>query len=464
MEKLLKSKYYSIVVAFVIFAFWFMCYMQYSKADHMPSNYLVTFETIGLIVIGIVSAYLLIRHDDMFYAVPWIVYTPFVFSRPFDTQTIPYSLFIAGGLFFIGLVCHLIRFRKKLKMGSFFAGIALIGVSLVLGGINTNAPFLKEQIIFTSIAGVGLILIYVIFASNVRTSFRRTCRMLNNLGVLLCIQVMVSINHSADPLSFLITKNITVGWGSSNNIAMMLLLTFPCGTYLAIRSKGPKIVLYVFSVFVQMCIIIITYSRGAIAALIIGASILFVITSILVFKQERSSSITYVASVAGFTILIGIGVILFINTKNEYLLPYANGFKENITHINLTNFNGRNPIYENCIAKFKENMLFGQGLYAPFYDNDVTGGYQWGHSTVIHTMYTMGIVGLVALGIHFAQKYLNLLIKPNLEKITACVCMFASGLYGLVDVSYYFINYMVVLIMMLVCLERTIRLSFDIEE
>ena len=462
MEKVLKSKYYPLIVMAIMFFFWLICYLQYDKQTRIASDYLITFESIELTIIGLICAYLLVRYQDLFYVVPWITYTPFVFARPFTSQTIPYALFIAGGALFIGLIIHIIRFKIKLTIGSHFAGLALLAVALVLGGINTGAGFLKTQIMFSLIAGAGLLAIYVLFVSMLDVKFRTLAHLINYLGILLCLEVVASINHAADPLDFLIYKNIGVGWGISNNISIILLMTFPMSAYLAVKSKGAKVALYSFTGYAQIVTIILTYSRGAIAALIIGGAAVAIISIIMSIKEDRPTYIPYFISIAFFLMLTVLVVFLFINTKDDNLIRYARGFKDNITSINLTTFNGRNPIYIHCIEEFKTNPIFGKGLYAPFFDNEFTGGYQWGHSTVIHTMYTMGLIGLVALAIHMAQKYLNLFLKPNIEKIFIALGFLASGLYGLVDVSYYFINYMVVLIMILVCLEKTIKESFDI--
>ena len=463
MEKILKSKYYSLIVAMIIFAFWLVCFFQYSTETGEASKYLVTFESIELTLIGLICAFLLMWYKNMFYVVPWITYTPFVFAHPFTPETIPYGLFIAGALLLVGIIIHMIRFKHKIRIGSFFLGLALLAVALVLGGINTKASFLKEQIIFTSIASSAALAIYVVLVSGVDVEFRNVAHLINNLGVLLCLQVIASIFHQEHYLSFLTNKNINVGWGISNNIAMILLVTIPCGIYLAIKSKGLKVMLYTFASFSQAVMIIITYSKGGIVALAIGGSVLIIISIFITAKEGKHTLIQYLISICLFMAIVSTALLIFLNSKSDAIVPYANAFKGYFSDIDFTYFNGRTPIYDYYIREFKFWPIFGSGLFAPFYDSPFSYEYTWGHNTFIHTMYTMGTVGLVALSIHMLQKYLNLLIKPNLEKITIVLCCFTSGLYGLVDVSYYFVNYMVVLIMCLVCMEKTIRVSFDID-
>ena len=460
MEKIYKSKFYLLVISIIIFAFWFVCML--AQNGKIKTEYYLTIESIELTAIGAAAFIVLVTSNNLFYVIPWITYTPFVFSHPFTSTTMPYALFIAGGLLFIGIIVHLIKYKIKLTLGAFFLGLLLLGIAIVLGGINTGADFLKQQIPFTIVAAAGLIIIYIIFVSGTDVDFRMLCHLMNCLGLLLSLQVIASFYFLEDYFSFLINKIIDVGWGISNNIAIMLLISIPCSIYLAIKSTYLKTAFYTVVAYLQTVIVVLTYSRGAVAALAVGGSILLIVSIWLAFKNSLKTAIPYLLTILVLVGLSAFGLYLFLTSENEQVMVYADGFKENITKINLDSLNGRDPIYEHCMEEFKLNPIFGKGLYSPFFDNEFTGGYQWGHSTVIHTLYTMGSVGGVALGIHFIQKYLNLLIKPNTEKIIAVFSFAISGLYGLVDVSYYFINYMIVFIMYLICLQKTVKASFDL--
>ena len=168
MEKLLKSKYYTLIVALIMFVFWQICFLSYPKGNHVVSTFITTTELIECIIIGLVCFSLLTFFENMYYVIPWITYTPFVFSRPFDTQTIPIGLFIAVGLFVIGIVIHIIRFKPKLKKGSFSLGFILLALAIILGGIGTKATYLGMQILFAIPASLALLAIYILFSSNVR--------------------------------------------------------------------------------------------------------------------------------------------------------------------------------------------------------------------------------------------------------------------------------------------------------
>ena len=53
---------------------------------------------------------------------------------------------------------------------------------------------------------------------------------------------------------------------------------------------------------------------------------------------------------------------------------------------------------------------------------------------------------------HHLEKYIFCLKKINLEKIIVLIGFVATDIYGFMDVSYFFINFMIVLIIILVAL------------
>ena len=65
----------------------------------------------------------------------------------------------------------------------------------------------------------------------------------------------------------------------------------------------------------------------------------------------------------------------------------------------------------------------------------------------------MGLFGCFAMLVHLFQKYFVLLKKPNVWKITVVASFAISGFYGLFDVSYYFVNYMIPLVLGMAMLE-----------
>ena len=78
------------------------------------------------------------------------------------------------------------------------------------------------------------------------------------------------------------------------------------------------------------------------------------------------------------------------------------------------------------------------------------GEFQWCHSTLLQAIYSGGIVGLIAILIHLFEKYFYLIKNMSIEKLVLIASFALSGIYGLFDVSYYFICYMVVIMIIFV--------------
>ena len=72
--------------------------------------------------------------------------------------------------------------------------------------------------------------------------------------------------------------------------------------------------------------------------------------------------------------------------------------------------------------------------------------FEWAHCTFLQAAFCFGIIGLIAMIYHMIEKYFTCLKKINLEKSTLIAAYLISGTYGLFDVSYFFINYMILLL------------------
>lgn len=439
----LDNKFYIPMVAIISFAFWLLAFL--SNKQILDANFITKVENISLLVFGIIAAILLVLFKNTFYFIPWVIFVPFVFARPFDALTIPKCIFIGLGLMVVGLILNIIIYKPKLKLGQFFYGLLILCIAFVLGGINVKTDNYTLQIFLTTLCVVAFLSVYCLIASSARVSFEEVARMFTYLGIFLVLQLVVYFLIQEDVLQAFLNKSTNVGWGISNNIALMLLFTFPFTLFLAIANKRIKTILYTIITYAQVAAVVITYSRGAIIALALG---IILLVPFVVWKAKDR-------------ITLSIAVVCLI----VFSIIFIDQFKTNrpeeferiltiIKNVDFEDFNGRTPIYEECINALKENPIFGKGVLSAFEQNasgDVV--YEWGHSTILQTVRTMGLVGCIAMIIHLVQKYFVLIRKPTVWKIIVIASFAISGLYGLFDVSYYFINYMIPLILGMAMLE-----------
>ncbi len=440
----LDSRYYFPIITFLVFVFWFVPYLLQQRWE-ITGTIVDVLEGIGLFIISTIALLILVLFEKTFYAIPIITLVPFMFSHPFDVYTSPICLYISLGLFALGLIIHFILYKTKLKFGHFLSGLLILGLGIILGGINIkNDNKLIQLLIVISCVG-GFAILYLFLSSTINIEFNDLARLMTYLGILLVLQSIMYCFVQPEGLISAFTKNLSVGWGISNNVALIILLTSPFTLYLALNNQGKKCVIYLIITLIQFITIVLTYSRGAILSLFVGFCFMLPIS---IIKANDRKTVVRTIVVAAIIMLIS-GLLFAIIFKD-----LTSKFFESLFGIDFNNLNGRSEIYENAIAIIKKYPIFGRGMLSNFNES---GDYVWGHSTYLQTAMTMGIVGVIFLSFHMVQKYFYLAKNANLWKIMTIFGLAMSDLYGLFDVSYYFVNYMIVLIVVLVSIDNLIN-------
>lgn len=439
----MSKKLYSLITSLVIFLFWLITFLCFNYSIDIKIISII--ESIQLSIIGLFSLILFAFFENTFYILPIFCYVPFMFSHPFDALTIPIGLYIALALAFIGAIIHFIKYKIKLIKPKLLLGICIFLVSLTIGGIlNFDNKYLLIQFLFCLVISILFSLGYSFFVSTgKKEDFKTISTIMNCLAILLIFQ---EITYFIIHPNFSI-KALNVGWGISNNIALILLFTLPFSLYMAIMEKGKIRYAYQLFIFIEFILIILTYSRGGIIISLFEIITLFII-GFLAFKKEKSlKSFILVNLIFSLILLTSFGIVCL--KSPEFI---KNIYNSTIKGINLSTLNGRLKIYKEYIHLSKNHLIFGHGILYPFlYSVDVgNGAYQWGHCTYIHTLFTLGIVGVVAITYHFIEKYYSVIKNINLEKSILLMGFAFSGLYGMIDISYFFINYMMVFIVVII--------------
>lgn len=443
-QKGLNSKYYLPAISLIVLIFWFIPYLIQTR--YFTTGTVVNaLEGFGLILLALIALFVLILYKETYYSIPIITFVPFMFSHPFDVYTSPVCLYISIAILALGLIIHFIRFRTKLKFGHFLGGIILLGVGMMLGGINVKTDTRWINFLIVSGCVMGFIVLYVFLSSTIKISYENIARLMTYLGIILVMESMSYYIVKPGGISNLFSKGMNVGWGISNNVALILLFTSPFTLYLAISNEKKKCITYLLITILQFLIIVMTYSRGAILSLAIG--ICFMLPISIIKASDRKTFVKVILISIGVVV---IGFVLFLIIYKEY----ASKFFDELFRINLKDYNGRGPIYKQCIEIIKQYPIFGRGILSNFNES---GTYIWGHSTYLQTAMTMGFVGVVLITIHMIQKYFYLARNIKLWQITTIFGLAMSDFYGLFDVSYYFVNYMLILVVVLVSIEGLIE-------
>lgn len=430
LEKYSNNKYVKIGILILIFLGWLIPYIN-------KENYQI-FEIIFQFIIGIMASIFLLIFKNTFLVLEIILLFPFMFSRGLTLYTIPIHLYILVPLLVISFVLHLVIFKQKLKKPLFLIGLILMLVSVVFGGSLVGYEDKLTKMLMLFLVCSLLLFLYIFFSSTTNMTFYDLSFAMLLLGILIISQLFVY--GIINPNSFLLNKGIETGWASnSNNIAMMLLFTFPFTFYLGLKNiKFKRYLYYVFS-YLTIFVIIITYSRGAIFSGLI--SFVAMLITLSFFKETKRSALCYLGYCFAFIFVVLLGIyIVSPQVFNTAIMQ--------LTKIDFNNLNGRRPIYESVIKKYLSEPIFGQGLFSPYISDTF---YLWAHNTFLEAASTLGTIGLIAIIYHHVEKYVFCFKGINTEKIIILFSFIATDIYGFIDVNYFFINFMIVLFFIMIC-------------
>ncbi len=430
-------------IAIIMYLFWLFPFLSYR--DILSSSIRKPMEIIILIASGLSAALLTYFKKSSYWLLAFVAFIPFVFAHPFDANTVPWALYVAGGLAILGVIATMIRMRLKWKIGPFFFGLVALGASCLLGGFGKWEYYFWPQLVIVFFVVGGILFLYIFLSSMPHISVRKFAWIMVALGLFISLQSATYWLSSSNIKEALLTKHLTAGWGISNNIAVILLLLIPFLFYFMLQSRKWKSVLFMILAVGEMGIIGLSYSRGGIAAMVVMAIFAYIYCAI----KTKEKKWYFISSIS----ILLVFAILFI----IFRFCYPGAFKRMIDLLfsRLEGLNGRIPIYKAFLRAMKKNFMFGNGLFGPFYFSvDVgQGAYQWGHDTLLHTFYTLGLTGILAIFYHFYEKYMYLWkTRKSVFSVMVFLSFFGSGLYGLIDISYFFINYMVLLILILAIL------------
>ena len=439
----MRKYLYEIILSVSMLIMWFCPFLFI----YLGIPYMIL-ESIFLILISIWVSFLLLSKEDTYYALITILFVPFMFSHPFDAYTIPTSLYFAVGIVVLAIVGHFFRFKVKLKFHKIFNGFVLLFIALVIGGISTGESYYLTQLLVVSFSGLGLLLLIVFFTSTIKNiTFKRISFLMIIFSAFIQIQGYIALPFNANfNLTLLNGRNVNVGWGICNNIDLILATTLPFSLYNIFNTKKLDKTFIFNLVFplITLSSIIIFMSKGCVVICSIISIIIYSLLLIIFRKNKQTDKFKTTLLATSIYIVSFISILFLLNI----FIPVFENFKSSFSSINVGSLNGRLEIYQYTLRNLSPNWLFGKGIFAGFsYNVDVGNGtYQWCHSTLIQVLYSCGIFGLIIMLFHLFEKYYYLFKNCTLEKVILIISFLASGIYGLFDVSYFFINYMVLYI------------------
>lgn len=342
------------------------------------------------------------------------------------------------------IAVFLYRNKIKFTLGKQFWGLFLMSVALCLGGVLYDVNLtLKSLPSVLSIVGC-MLGAYLVFNNIIKHDARYFAKIMLYTGLLLALQTFSFYFNGEYTFNTLLShKLLKVGWGVSNSIGSLLLLTIPMTLYLVMRTRIP--VFYVIMFFVQCLTLLLTLSRGAILMGIIGIPIA------LIFACVDAKSKKTVIGMVVFMLIIGV-ILVFLQFKDN-----LNVIIQKITR---KSDSGRLGLYIEGFYDFLKSPIFGLSMYgreAYDYASNIFDVH-WYHCTAVQYLANAGAVGFGAYLLHLVLKYKMFLKRgkgTSLRKFLFLGILMWSG-YAFIDVGYFSQNQLVFFVIMLVFAEKNV--------
>ncbi|MBR5191901.1 MAG: O-antigen ligase family protein [Clostridia bacterium] len=372
--------------------------------------YLVNLPLIMLGLMVLLASFIFIESEDLTPILPMLCMVLFIFNDLRIAATIEfYIVLLPAG---VSLIYHFFKYKRKLVKGKLILPLIIYSIALALGGIFS--PHISSYMtgLATVLAlGPVILIIYIVFSQYVipPKNFdikKYFCILIISIAFLVSLQLVTLMLEKLSvlfaqnkPYSF---KKILVGelgWGNVNAVACLLLFSLPAGFYLLTTSK--HFTVNVIIIFLTYVFITLTHSQS-----VLGLSLAFLIP--LIWASYNRMNKTNKKNLLVFCGLIIALLIICVIIFNQMIPKAIHYFKNEIS-----NDSGRTKLYKNAFDFFCKYPIFGIGQgYNALGIEQLFGRNGNFHSTLFHTLATMGLFGFIAY-VYYLVNRIRILVANN---------------------------------------------------
>ena len=396
-------------------------------------------ENVGIPAVLVLMFLFFVFSKDTMPTVPLFMNGLFMVSQTnWSFETIPLFIFMTPLAIIGGMIVHIIKYRVDIFKGKMLLGIGIMILAMALSSIN--AVTVDLYYFFYCLIGVFYALVYMFY----RNTFDRDhtaylMKMMLILGILISAQVVIYYLYVEDIRIALEQKSINLGWGISNYIATYLIMFISITFYFVKKTKFGF--LWIFVAVGEMVMLVFTASRGGMVAF----AVLLPILIVLLFWKAKN----WWKFILSFLFS---AVILYILIYYNYDFVSSVLFRfENL----MFDDSGRFEIYLDALSKFMSNPLFGAGLFA----RTGTGDFRMFHNTFLHTLATMGLVGIVGLIVQLWTQFKITIGKFKNVNLFLVVALLGAHIHGMVDNIYYMPQFMILMLLIVSVAEFSTELE-----
>lgn len=408
--------------------------------------------SVGMALIMVIAGISLYLMDDIKYVLPVLINFIFVNSSGFELNKFPTMLVISAIILIAALIFYVIKNRKKYTKGDFGNNFILFAIFSFIPIFWNDSIDSNNTVMYIMYLGWLLyFFIYFFVLNNVKGNIlEELCIMMSYLGVLLAFECIIQALRDLSTIESVFDLYLQLGWGIGNEAGIMILVVMPFTFYQLSKSELKTSFIYIVKILLMCVAIVFTTSR---ASYLVGA-IEFGMLFLLLFYYSKYKKIILLSGIIAIAI---ISLVLIVDGD------IISNLMSKVFKLKLTG-NGREEIWNGAIEIFKSSNLykiFGKGVVAEFDSSNRMIVY---HSTFLHTLATMGIIGVVLLICHFIRKYAYIFIYKSQFSLFLLVGYFCVDVYGMVDNTYHMYYYMIVLCVIFGVLEGIRNWSVNNDE
>jgi O-antigen ligase len=391
-------------------------------------------EHIGMPVFALIALGILIFDKNGMSVIPFFLNMMFMVSQTeWSLELIPQYLYLLPFIAIPGFIIHIIRFKQGFFKGKLAIPLTLLFLTMLLSSINVIE--INLNYLFYISIGLVYLLVYFFFVSSIKgDNLKFLIKLFVVTGVMTSVQVLLYYIRVDDIANALENKTIDLGWGISNFIATYLIIFISSMFYFMKKYKFH--VFWVLLGFFEIIMLLFTLSRGGISAFLVTLVFLMIY---LYYGYEHKLRMT-------FNILLGLVLVVgFVYIRIDYFttiwLRLTDSFFDD---------SGRFDLWIEAWNNFVKYPILGAGVFARV-EGDYFGFY---HNTILHTMGTLGSLGLISIIWQGVLVLLIFLKKLNLEKAILLIALIGANIHGMVDNVYYMPQFMVLFFIIIAAVEN----------
>lgn len=320
-------------------------------------------------------------------------------------------------------------FRKKRK---FLSGFLALGAAFLVGSFGT-IEHIWLNLRYSAVLFASLFAMYYLLTATLdRKSLQKDyfAWVLFFLGLCTAGQLLeIYASGRAIVDGQIIRVNISVGWGTYNNLGLMILLGMSGAFYLAVvRKRG-----FAFNLFGNFFYLCVLFSNSR--TCILAGAVIYFLCMYFTLRERKNYRQNFGVFLAALIILLAL--FLFFG---EFVVKLFNGLVEKGA-----DSSGRWEIYGKGALQFFSSPILGKGFFA-------CDAYPWWtvagenllpplwHNNFIQMLASCGLIGLIAYAYHRVQTLRHFIGAPTTEKTFLGICILAFLLTNLLDCHFFLLG------------------------